>query len=223
MLDFSVKAVIFDMDGTLLDTEHLFVDYWMKAGRLCGWPFERRHGLLLRSCFAPVAAKVMTGFFGPEYDHNAVRNKRKELMQDVLHGPIQPKPGAVELLSWLNEQGIPTACATASDIPRAADNLERAGLRPYIQHILSAQNARHGKPYPDVFLSACAQLNLSPEECLVVEDAPNGIIAAFSAGCPVVMVPDLTQPEDCLLPLLTGKVDNLAEIIPLLSPSSPNC
>lgn len=217
MLEYPIKAVIFDMDGTLLDTEGLFVEYWVKAGRACGWPFERRHGLLLRSCAAAVAERTMKQLFGPGYDHASVRATRRKLMEGVLQGPIPAKPGAVEVLTWLKEQGIPTACATASDLPRAQDNLERAGLGGYLQHILSARNVRRGKPYPDVFRSACDQLGLQPEECLVVEDAPNGVIAAFAAGCQVVMVPDQTQPEDCLLSLLTAKVDHLGQIIDLLS------
>lgn len=216
MLEYPVKAVIFDMDGTLLDTEHLFVEYWIKAGQACGWPFERRHGLLLRSCSAPIAEKVLKGIFGAEYDHAPVRTMRKALMKDVLSGPINAKKGAVWLLNALNEKGIPTACATASDISRASDNLARAGLLPYMKHILSAQNVRHGKPWPDVFLSACQQLGLPPQSCLVVEDSPNGVISAFSAGCQVVMVPDQTQPEDCLLPLLSATVDDLTQIMELL-------
>lgn len=217
MFEQPIRAVIFDMDGTLLDTEGLFVEYWMRAGRACGWPFERRHGLLLRSCSAVVAERTMKHLFGPSYEHAPVRATRQKMMERVLSGPIAAKPGAVELLTWLNDRGIPTACATASDLPRAQDNLARAGLGGYIRHILSARNVRRGKPYPDVFRSACDQLGLPPEACLVVEDAPNGIIAAFSAGCPVVMVPDQTQPEDCLLSLLTAKVDRLDQLIPLLA------
>lgn len=216
MLKHPIKAVIFDMDGTLLDTEHLFIEYWTRAGRACGWPFERRHGLLLRSCSAAIAEGVLREFFGPEYVHAPVRAMRKELMKDVLSGPLEAKPGAAEILAYLSEKGIPTACATASSVERAKDNLSRAGLLPYMGRILSAADARNGKPYPDVFLSACAQLGLPPENCMVVEDSPNGVIAAFAAGCQVVMVPDQSQPEDCLLPLLSAKVDSLTELKLLL-------
>jgi len=91
-----------------------------------------------------------------------------------------------------------------------------AGLRPYFEKLISATMVAEGKPSPDIYLYACKQLGLAPEECMAVEDSPNGVMSAYRAGCKVVMVPDQTQPDEKLKKCLYACVPTLADISHLI-------
>lgn len=130
------------------------------------------------------------------------------------HG-IEVKKGAFELLDFLHKQGIVTAIATATDIERATEYLQMTGLVNEFDRIISATMVDEGKPSPKVYLYACEQLGFKPDECVAVEDAPNGITSAYRAGMPVIMVPDQSQPDDNIMTMITHKVDSLDEIITL--------
>ena len=91
--------------------------------------------------------------------------------------------------------------------------MQEVGLYPYFDSIVCATMVEHGKPAPDIYLYACEQLKVRPEDAYVVEDAPNGILAGHRAGCHVIMVPDLTQPDEELNKLLYRKVENLKELL----------
>ena len=91
-------------------------------------------------------------------------------------------------------------------------NLKKIGLYGYFDKIICAPMVEHGKPAPDVYEFACSELKLAPEECMAVEDSPNGVKSAYSAGCKVVMVPDLTQPDEELKKMLFACVDRIDEI-----------
>ncbi len=212
-----IDTVIFDMDGTLIDTEKYYRMCWPQALAAFGYHMTDEQALSMRSLgrpFAPVRLKEM---FGDEIDYHQVRNKRKELMEACLaREGIQLKPGAVELLTWLKEQGVRTAIATATDMERTKRYLEQLGLLQYFDTIISATMVKEGKPTPDIYLYACEQLGRKPQDCIAVEDSPNGAISAYRAGCKVVMVPDQTQPEEELREKLFACVENLTEIRELL-------
>ncbi len=212
-----IDTVIFDMDGTLIDTEKYYRICWPQALAAFGYHMTDEQALSMRSLgrpFAPVRLKEM---FGDEIDYHQVRNKRKELMEACLaREGIQLKPGAVELLTWLKEQGIRTAIATATDMERTNRYLEQLGLLQYFDTIISATMVKEGKPSPDIYLYACEQLGRKPQDCIAVEDSPNGAISAYRAGCKVVMVPDQTQPDEELREKLFACVENLTEIKKLL-------
>jgi len=111
-----INAVIFDMDGVLIDTEKYLVKYWCQAAQEAGFPFEREHGLLIRSLAMKFAEPKLQEIFGPEFDYRAIRERRKELMEEQLSRTgIEMKPYVRELLLWLREHGIKTAVATATD------------------------------------------------------------------------------------------------------------
>ena len=95
--------------------------------------------------------------------------------------------------------------------------LKQIGLYSYFDEIISATMVEHGKPAPDIYTFACAQLGLAPEECLAVEDSPNGVMSACRAGCQVAMVPDQTQPDDELKKKLTICANTLDKLKILFS------
>lgn len=208
-----IKAVIFDMDGLILDTEKLLVKYWCQAANEAGFPMQREQALNIRSLHRNFAIPYLRELFGESFDYFAIRSRRMELMREYLSkNPLETKPGINELLDFLEKNGIPAAIATATDLERTTDYLTRVGLAERFSRLICATMVKNGKPMPDIYLYAAEQLGLSPSECLALEDSPNGVKSAASAGCITVMIPDLTQPDEELKSLIYAKADSLADI-----------
>ena len=213
-----VKAVIFDMDGLLLDTEKLLVRFWVRAANEAGFPMEREHALAIRSLHRKFAIPYLRGLFGEEFDYVKIRSRRMELMNEYLsQNPLKLKRGAKELLAFLNGNGIPAAIATATDLERTRDYLTRVGIFGCFDKIVCATMVGEGNPKPDIYLYAASQLGLEPRECMALEDSPNGVRSAASAGCVTVMVPDLTPPDGELSDLAYACAGSLEDVIGLIN------
>lgn len=213
-----IKTVIFDLDGTLIDTEKYYRICWPKALAHFGYEISDEQVLSLRSLGRPFAQEYLKQIVGDDnFDYTKVREYRKQLMEECLtQNGIELKPGAIEILNFLKQKGIERAVATANDMERATRYLKRIGLIEYFDKIITADLIEKGKPSPDIYEYACKLLGHNPDECIAVEDSPNGVISAYKAGCKVVMVPDLTQPDEELSRMLFAKVDRLTDIEKLI-------
>lgn len=208
-----INGVIFDMDGVILDSEKLYVRFWCEAGRFYGFPMEEKHALSIRSMARPLASEKLRGIFGSSFDYDAVRSKRVELMDKyVEENGIELKDGAEDLLVYLKENGYRIALATATPPDRAEKYLRAHDLYKYFDVTVSASMVSLGKPAPDIYLLAAEMLGLSAQSCLALEDSPNGIRSASSAGCVTVMVPDLDLPNDDILTLLHSVANGLCDV-----------
>ena len=213
----NIKAFIFDLDGTLIDTEKIYRIVWPKAVAALGHEFTDDMFLSLRSLGRPYAPARFKEWFGDDFDYDEARRIRKSFFDAyIAEYGIQLKPGALEILDYLHNHNIVTAIATATDITRATEYLKLTGLDGKFDKIISATMVDEGKPSPKVYAYACTQLDLNPNQCVAVEDAPNGIRSAYGAGLNVIMVPDLSKPDVELSSMLTYCADSLFDIINLM-------
>lgn len=216
-----IKGVISDMDGVILDTEKLYVRFWCEAANFYGYPMQTHHALSIRSMARVYAIERLKGYFGEDFDYYTVHDKRIELMDKYIEeNGIEPKCGAEELLQFLKENGYKTALATATAPERTKSYLSRLGLYEYFDEIVCASMVKRGKPQPDIYLCAAERLGLKPQECIALEDSPNGIKAASAAGCKTVMVPDLDLPTDEVKPLLYDVAKDLIEVKRIITQKS---
>ena len=130
---------------------------------------------------------------------------------------------AKEIVGFLKENGIKIALATATAPDRAERCLTRVGLFSYLDAVVCASMVKKGKPEPDIYLKAASELGLKPEECIAVEDSPNGIISAYRAGCRAVMIPDMDEPDEDTLRLLFRKGETLRDVRKLVCEELKNC
>lgn len=213
-----IKAVIFDLDGTLIDTEKYYRINWPKAFEHFGYKMSDEQYLSIRSLGKPFIYETLKNYSGdPDFDYDTVVAYRTKLMEESLNqNGIELKKGASELLSFLKNKGITIAIATASPVERARTYLEKTGIQNYFDRIISARNMKEGKPSPDVYQFAVKELGLTAEECIAVEDSPNGVLSASRASLKVIMVPDLTPADSDLKKILFAQVESLDKIINLI-------
>ena len=205
-----IKAAILDMDGTMLDTEKIYMIYWIKAANYYGYDMKPEHVLGIRSLAAKFASEKFKSYFGPDCDYYKIREKRKELMNVYFaENGLEKKKGLDEFLEHITSRGYKVAVATATDYERTSKYMKQLDIDKYFDKIVCANMVPCGKPAPDIYLEAAKQLGLRPDECIALEDSPNGVLSANKAGCKVIMVPDLDQPDEEISKLLYAKVDDL--------------
>ena len=212
-----IKAVIFDMDGLMIDTEKLLQKYWLVAAHTYGYAMEKQHVLGIRSLAAKYAAPKLQAELGADFDYDKVRSLRIKLMNEHIdtYG-VEEKPGLGELLAYLKQNAYLTAVATATDWERTKRYLGSIGRLSYFDEIVCAPMVANGKPAPDIYLEAARRLNVEPSQCMALEDSPNGILAAYRAGMYPVMVPDLSEPDEDTKKLLYRCVSDLSQVIDLM-------
>ena len=207
------SAFIFDLDGTLIDTEKLYRKYWPMALADYGYELSDERALMLRSLGRPFAPRQFKDWYGEDFDYNLVRQRRKEYVEGHIEKyGIDLRPGVKEILTYLRDKNITVAIATATDLERTTKYLEMTGISEFFTDIICATMVEHGKPAPDIYKYACEKLNKKPSECFAVEDAPNGVKSAYSAGLKVIFIPDQAPSDDSFKSMIYREFENIAEI-----------
>lgn len=213
----AIKGVLFDLDGTLIDTEKLYQRFWVEAANRLGYPMKHEHALAIRAMAAVYAEPLLRQLVCPEFDYHAVRELRREIMEAYIdeHG-VEAKPGLLPLLEALKARGIRIGLATATPEPRARKYLRMVGAEAYFDAVTCASMVKKGKPAPDIYLLAAERTGVMPGEALAVEDAPSGVQSAHAAGIRTVLIPDRDEPDEQLRALCYAIVPSLDDVLGLV-------
>ncbi len=214
-LPFAPAAVVFDMDGLMLDSERAINACMARAARELGHDLPDSLWLAMVGKGEAVCRSMLAGRVGAEAAERLLAHSGA-LYDAVAAAGIDHRPGIVELLQWLVARGIPRAVATSTRRPLALSKLEAAGLRGYFDAICTSSDVARPKPAPDVYLLAAGKLGVEPARCLVLEDSPTGVRAALAAGMTPVQVPDMLAPDEEVRALGHRIVASLAEAQRLL-------
>lgn len=195
-----MEAVIFDLDGLLADTEIISLKVYQELLRYFGIPFtEETYSRDYSGHREEENVQRFLDTYDLPWNFDQTLDKVYELEAQILAKGVNLKKGAKNLLTYLQKEGIPIALATSSVESRARMILESNGILSLFDHLVFAKDVKRSKPYPDIFLKACSDLNVLPENCLVLEDSEAGIEAASRAGIPVICIPDLKIPAQFFL------------------------
>ncbi len=213
------KAVVFDMDGVIFDSEKIY--------RILEHEQIRKYGL--DESKADYFCEIIAGgtketnrrhfeeVFHSDVDYYEFREGVMSGVDDYAekHG-YELKPGVVELLKHLKEKGIKVALATSTTRERGYKHLKRHGLYEYFDEFVFGDMIKNGKPNPDIYLKACELLDVKPEEAIGIEDSINGVISSHAAGLYTIMVIDLIQPNDDIKEKAEKIYDSLFQVIDLI-------
>jgi HAD superfamily hydrolase (TIGR01509 family) len=186
-----VAAVLFDMDGLLLDTERIAVAALMGAVCDVGYEMDPAYGLSMIGVAGKESEAMVRAYFGPAFPMEAYDRAFDTHRRALIASGIPLKPGVRELLDYLEARGIPRAVATSSGRRTAEHCLGSTGLLARFSAVVTREDVARTKPHPDPYLKAADLLGVPPAQCIVLEDSHFGIRAAHAAGTMPVMVPDL--------------------------------
>ena len=188
------QAFLFDMDGTLLDSEKVYMRSRLQAASELGLSlppnaFYEIIGLSEENCQRALRKWLST--------REVTTMATRYLALDTYYfaaSPVPLKPGVLETLQYLQKRAIPCAVATSTEVKLAKEHLVRAGINRFFKEIIGGDQVKRGKPFPDIFLKTAERLGVLPQECVVLEDSFNGIKAAEAAGMIPIMIPDFKPP-----------------------------
>lgn len=191
-----MKAVVFDMDGILFDTERLCMETWKELAAEKG--IENIDTALV-GCIGLNRTDTrlfLKDFYGNDFPYDELRQIISKRMQTKMEKEIPMLPGVVELLDYLEKKQVKIGLASSSRSEIVKSHITRANLTDYFSVIIGGDMVEHSKPLPDIYLIACDKLGVEPKEAYAIEDSPNGIRSAYSAGMKAIMVPDMVEPTE---------------------------
>ncbi len=211
-----IKTVIVDMDGLLIDSEILSYEMYSNVIGQYGyaWTREQYAAMCCGKTFAQNVKELISTYHLPLREEEVLENLKKEGYEKICH--VKLKPGARELISYLKEKGITVVLGTSSNEERTHRPLDPHQLYEEFDHMAFGSEVRYGKPAPDIFLKAAEKAGSLPQQCLVLEDSDAGIVAALSAGMPVICVPDMKKPDPGLEKQCEAICESLFEVCELL-------
>lgn len=203
-------SVIFDMDGTLLDTQRICVPAWHYAGELQG--FKNVGDCIYHVC--GMNEKGWTAFLESRYPALDTLSFKRDMRDYIIkNGKVVFRKGAKELLDFLKQNNIKMAIASGSSRQTIDHHLGEVGAAHYFDAIVGGKDIENGKPAPDIFLLAAKLIGAHPKDCFVFEDSENGIKAGFNAGMKCIGFPDIVPFKEETKKLLFAELDDLSKAI----------
>ena len=190
-----IKAVVFDMDGVLFDTERLCLASWKVVADRYGMEGIEDVFPLCIGRTNPDTRRIIHEHY-PELDIDVFYEQVRDVIHEKLKSGVPLLPYAGDILKNLNAAGIPLAIGSSTRIETVTYQLKEVGFYDYFSAVVGGDLVENGKPAPDIYLEACRRLGIAPKDCAAVEDSFNGIRSAHAAGMVPVMVPDMVQPDE---------------------------
>lgn len=209
-----MKAVIFDMDGVLFDTEKLCMESWDYAGEKLGVGKAGYMVMKTLGVKAEAAIEILRKEFSDDFDAVEFKKIGRDYSYDYFNKYGVPiKKGVNDILNYLKSNGFKIALASSTSSKSVFHHLDDAKIKDYFDVVVCGDMVQKSKPEPDIYLKAAELLNFPACECYAVEDSRNGLLSAHNAGCHVIMVPDLWQGEEETDAFLAAKCSDLNEVI----------
>lgn len=207
-----VKGVIFDMDGTMFDTECLSTKGWLYAGEKLGVDIPVALTDSFRGRNPQTIRRIFAEYFGDKLDYDEARAVKHEYFDEVTKDSVLFEKGLMELLEYLKKNDIPAAVATSTEKKRASRLLHVSGVENMITACIFGDMIEKGKPEPDIFLKAAELIGQDPKECLVLEDSAPGLLAGKAAGGYTIYVPDIAVVPKEAKEGITAELADLHEV-----------
>ena len=212
------KAVIFDMDGVIFDTERVYLEIWQSVFEKYGYKMTKELYITVMGTGRKNVIKTFLKNFGDDLPiEKMYEEKDNQLFYIIENQGIPLKKGVKELFSMLKEKNYKIALATSAKRDRVEKQIKDKWLKESFDAIVCGDDVEKGKPSPDIFLKAAKKIDVEPENCFVVEDSPAGIKAAFSGGMKGIHVEDLKAADEDILKYCEKNFKNLQEIKEYLS------
>lgn len=209
-----MKAVVFDMDGVLFDTERLCMEAWVTIAKSRGMKDMEQ---VFPNCIGRSAADdeaILKEHYGQDFDYAGFKKEASEEFWRVIESKGRPqKKGVREILDYLRQEGWKVGLASSTNRAGVLRHLEDSGIRDYFTQVIGGDEIKHSKPEPDIYLQACKELGTQPEETYAIEDSYNGIRSAHRAGMKPIMVPDMLPPTEEMEQLSCVILPDLLEVI----------
>ena len=210
------KAVIFDMDGLMIDSEVATYKAYLEVMEPMGYKFSvDQYKTLLGRTHRGIISQFYT-MFGDDFPMEQVWDDSHEILDRRILENVPIKKGLIELLKFLKENNYKTIVATSSGRDRTNNILKAADIEKYFDDTICGDEVLYGKPNPEIFLTACKKLGVKEEDAVVLEDSESGIQAAYSGHIDVICVPDMKYPGEDYVNKPIRIVDSLLDVITFL-------
>ena len=214
-----IEALLFDMDGLLLDTERMQDKIWDKAKEHFHYDFNESFKKEMRGINIKASFKIYEKYFGKNFDYQTVLKWRRAYFMEIAKNEGIPiKKGALELLRYARQKGIHCALATSTERNRFMQYIPylEENIFDFFDVIVDASMVQRSKPDPEIFLLAADQLGVDIKNCMILEDSINGVKAGIASGAMTVMIPDLMQPTDEIKDKVYCILNDLSKVIDVI-------
>lgn len=207
------KGIIFDMDGTLVDSEIVWdaAEKELFAARGLAYTMKERQqviGLRMDEFFTKLVE-----IYKLNESVEALSQELIERMLEKIPSMVQAKTGAQAILEWAAQQNIPYCIASSSPMSIIEANMQAQGWADLIPNLFTADSVKNGKPAPDIYLYAAGKLGINPGKCLALEDSPNGAKSAVAAGMTCYVVPDVHSSPEKFAEITPHVFDTLNDVL----------
>lgn len=212
----TINAVIFDMDGTMIDTEKIKENGWKYAGDCQNLVIDDKIISEMRGTNKEYCKELLCKKF-KNIDFKKLYNDRNKFIEKYINtNGIEMKKGLIEILQFLKNNNYKIAVASSSEKETIRRYLAKIKVLEFFDVIVAGDMVKKGKPNPEIYLKAVELLNVTKEQCIGIEDSNNGILSVYRAGLKSIMIPDLEEPSEEVRNITYKKLDSLVEVIQVL-------